>query len=278
METKRVAFVVSHAAHLLTVVGMALRWRPYVLLLTSSATGVGARQGDLIRTGLAKIGLRDRAHGLAIDEAQSYREALAGNFAFHMSATSRILDWIKEVRPEAVFGDAFELTNYQHDVGRLLLDAAIKRSRQEGLDVTNYEFPLCFRPAQDRARLQFGVFPSGHYEQFRLSREEIASKVQIVDWATRLDKFIAYAAPLFPGPEIERYRKVPSDRDYSVPPPNLARHYDDRGREEVAAGRYTQAISFERHFAPLVRYLAAHDWGDRDPTVTVMQTGRRSQP
>jgi hypothetical protein len=277
MDRRRIGFVVSHPAHLLTVVGMVLRWRPHVLLLTGSAAPAAAGQGDLIRRGLAMIGLEDRVHGLAIDEAQSYREALAGNFAFHMSVTSLILDWIKEFRPEAIFGDAFELTNYHHDVGRVLLDAAIKRSREDGLDVTNYEFPLSFRAARVGAPLQFGVFPSGYYELFRLSREEIATKVQIIDWAARLDKLIAELAPLFPGPEIERYRKIPPDRDYSVPPPGLARHYDDRGREEVTAGRYTHAISFEGHFVPLVRFLAAHCWGvDNGTPAAVAQSGRQS--
>jgi len=261
MLRKRIAFVVSHPAHLLTVAGMVSRWRPHVLLLTRADAGQGAGQGELIRAGLEMIGLGNQIHDLWIDEAESYRAALAGDFAFHMSAAPRILDWINEVRPDAVFGDAFELTNYQHDVGRVLLDAVVKRARQLGFDVTNYEFPLSCRLARDGAPLQFGVFPSGRYNQFRLSREELTAKTRIVDWAIRLNKFVADVAPLFPGPGVERFRRVPLDRDYTVPPQELARHYDDRGREEVAAGRYTHPISFEAHFQPLVRFLASHGWG-----------------
>ena len=57
MDRRRIGFVVSHPAHLLTVVGMVLRWRPQVLLLTSSAAPAAAGQGYLVRRGLAMIGL-----------------------------------------------------------------------------------------------------------------------------------------------------------------------------------------------------------------------------
>lgn len=201
------------------------------------------------------IGMQDRVTDLAIEEEASYAHALSGDFSFHTDALPRIFAWIERVRPDAVFGDAFELTNYQHDVGRLLLDGAVARYRARGVHLQNYEFPLSARPAQPGAPLQFGAFVRGPFEQFGLTADEVKLKQRIVQWSAEADPFVAQVAPLFPAVDIEAYRQVPHDRDYAVLPPELARHYDERGREEVRAGRYAQAITFDDHFRPLVQAL-----------------------
>jgi hypothetical protein len=254
MKGKRVAVVVSHPAHLLTVAGMLLRWRPHVLLLTRAAGGA-AGQEDAIRSALAAHGLSDRLTSFEVSEEESFGRVLAGDFAFHAAVGDRIFGWLREVRPDAVLGDAYEAYNFQHDLTRLLIDDVVQRWRNLGRRIENYEFPLSCRIDSPGAPVRYGEFPSGSRHELRLSAGELAAKREVVARVGRADPFVAGVAPLFPRPGVETYREVPPDRDYTAPPPGLALYYDERGREVVAAGRYGEAITFRGHFAPLVRAL-----------------------
>jgi len=135
------AIATTHAAHLLPVTGLILRYRPQVLLLTQTSVGPGAGQAELVQSLLERVGLAELVTALEIDEAESYRRALAGDFSFHLQMSPQIIDWLQKVRPAAVLGDAYEMSNYQHDVGRLMLDWAIKRYNSLGQVAENYEFP-----------------------------------------------------------------------------------------------------------------------------------------
>jgi hypothetical protein len=257
--TLPLGIVTSHSAHLLTLAGVILRFRPKVLLLTQTSVGLGADQAKLVHSLLERVGLAQHVTTLSVDEAESYRCALAGDFSFHLRIMPQILDWLRNVRPATVLGDAYEMSNYQHDVGRLMLDWAIKQYNRSGRVLENYEFPLSSQLDLDGAPLVFGKFITGPSEAFRLRPEEIALKAQIVELAARHDAFVSQVAPLFPGVDIEYYRRVLADRNYQLPPEGLARYYDRRGREEVAARRYAEAISFEAHFLPLARAVEAEE-------------------
>jgi hypothetical protein len=256
-NSKNVAFVVAHPAHLLTVLGLVLKYKPRVLLLTHAFAGLGAGQAELIRTGFRMVGMEDRITDFEIDEAESYRRALAKDFAYHRAIVPRIVDWLESAQADVVFGDAFELSNYQHDVGRVMLDQAIKMLRSKGRSVANYEFPLSVRADRPGAELEFGRFIEGSNEEYALSQMDCVLKRKMVEMAKIGDSFISHVAPQFPGLEVERYRPVPADRDYLRVPAGMSLYYDDRGREEVQAGRYQQAIAFAEHFCPLVESLQA---------------------
>ncbi len=252
----RLAVVVSHPAHLLTILGILLRWRPHILMLDEALTGPGAGQTSRIQMGLNMVGLSDRASSFEIDEDESYRRALQQDHAYHIALSDRILAWLGEVNPTHVLGDAFEASNFQHDIGRLMLDDAIDRFRDAGHAVENLEFPLSSALDEPEAPLVYGRFLTGEWCDYRLDEAQIRMKRQAVQWARGQDAFVDHVADEFPSLEIESYRPVPATRDYLSPPGGLALHYDVRGREEVAAGKYETAISFDEHFVPLVRALA----------------------
>jgi hypothetical protein len=254
MDGKRVAIIVSHPAHLLTVVGMQLRWKPDVLVLNRAVIG-GVGQEQAIHAAFKPFGLADRLASFAISEAESFDRTLAGDFAFHASIGDRIFEWLRTVRPDVVLGDAYETYNFHHDLARLLIDDSIQRLRVLGRRIENYEFPLSCRVDEPDAVVQYGVFPFGAFRALRLNPRELTVKRELTELISRGDSFIAGVAPLFAKPEVEPYREVPADRDYTVPPARLALYYDERGREVVRAGRYAEAISFRNHFVPLVRAL-----------------------
>jgi hypothetical protein len=255
MEGKRVAVVVSHPAHLLTIVGMLQRWRPSILLLYRSVVGAGVGQEQRMLALLRRLGLGRQTTSLGVVESESHRRALSGDVGFHLDIGRRVLDWLLRTRPDAVVGDAFEAYNFHHDITRALLDDAVCECRARGGSLDNYEIPLTCRPDVPGAELIYGTFPTGDVHTLRLTAREAGVKRRLVAEAARLDPFIAEVAPLFPDPGREVYRTVPEERDYTQPPEGLALYYDELGRDEVAAGRYVRAITFAEHFVPVVRSL-----------------------
>jgi hypothetical protein len=250
MNGKRVAVVVSHPAHLLAVAGMLLRWRPHVLAVFRSPG-----QEEALRPALARHGLLDRLTSLRVGEAESFGRALAGDYAFHAAIGDRVFSWLSSVRPDAVLGDAYEAYNFHHDLTRLLIDDAIQRWRSLGRRVENYEFPLSCRPDREGAPVHHGEFVTGGFRELSLDARELAAKREMAARVGRADPFVAEVTPLFGNPEVEPYREVSPDRDYTAPPPGLALYYDERGRTVVGTGRYSEAITFGNHFVPLVRAL-----------------------
>jgi hypothetical protein len=257
MQDKRVAVVVSHPAHLLTVAGMLLRWRPHVLLLNRAVAGRGVGQDRLMRGILRRLGLGERTTSLGVSETESYRRALAGDFGFHLDVGRLVRDWLLRTGPDVVFADAYEASNYQHDVARLLLDRAVGECRAFGVAMVNYEFPLFCRPTGADSALVYGTFPAGPRQTLRLTPAELAIKLRLADSAAKADPFIGEVVPLFATPDREPYRCVPPDRDYTRPPDGLALYYDERGRADVAAGRHARLITFGEHFVPLARAVRA---------------------
>ena len=234
MNNGPVAVVVSHPAHLLTVVGVLARRRPHVLILYRA--GAGAGQEEAVCAALDRHNVAASITCFGVSEADSFEHALAGDFRLHAVLGARLSDWLHTVRPRAVLGDAYEAYNMPHDVARLLIDRALRGTPGR---VTNYEFPLSCRVDEPGAPVQYGVFPFGPFRSLRLSAEEAAVKFALVEEVGRHDPFVA----------------VPADRDYLAPPPGLARYYDEHGRKCVAAGLHSRAITFAEHFVPLVRAL-----------------------
>lgn len=245
-----VALVVAHPAHAIMVSGIVQRFKPNILIL-----GKSTAQESIVRHGLALLGMQDKATFLGFEDSESYDRVLAGDFSFHIELGKQVSTWLSNVRPRVVLGDAFELSNFQHDLGRALLDNALRSYRSQFEYVQNYEFPICCRAEEGTDKLFFQRFPFGEYETFSLTAPEVEMKRTLGEWASRHDDFIATVCPMIPDIQSEPYRSVPWNRNYTVPPSGLKKHYDDRGREEVKAGRYAKPILFDDHFVPLVRAL-----------------------
>ncbi|MAS96975.1 MAG: hypothetical protein CMO55_27605 [Verrucomicrobiales bacterium] len=257
VHSSRKGFVVGHPAHLLTVLGMLIRWRPHILVLTKIDAGAGAVQTDLIREIGSTLHLDDKITFCGFDEEESYQNALSGNFSHHLEWAGKIEGWLKEVRPDQVYGDAFEVYNFHHDLGRLMLDAAVRRRVKDGCQIENFEFPLSSQGVGSDEPVKYGEFTDGSGTPFVLTDEEAKRKSKIGDLARERDPFVKEVAPAFVDISREWYRAIPSDRDYTVPPRGLRLFYDERGAKQVAAGKYTEVITFREHFVPIVNGLAS---------------------
>jgi hypothetical protein len=175
----------------------------------------------------------------------------------HARLGEQIYEWLAQNNPDVIIGDAFELANFQHDLTRFLIDRAIQKYQSlHGRSIENYEIPICCRVEEGIGNLRFQTFPYGDYGVFLLTEQEVSLKQKVADWASGQDEFISKVCKLIQNSREEPYRAVPADRNYATPPQGLKKHYDDRGEEEVNAGRYTVPISFESHFVPLVQALS----------------------
>jgi hypothetical protein len=255
MSSERVAMVFAHPGHEILVAGLMQRYRPHILFLTAADSGGETGRGELARQGLDRLGLAERTTFLNVPEVQSYAWALNGTIGPYQEIADQVLRWLHEVRPTMVFGDAFELSNFHHDLGRALLDGALRRFGERFGLPANYECPLVCRTEPNPMCLRFQEFVSGPFEVFRLSEPELAGKRALVDWVGQRHTEAARAEALFPPLHQEVYRPVSPNRDYAVAPAELCRHYDDWGRLQVLLGKHRQPLLFAEHFVPLIRAL-----------------------
>jgi hypothetical protein len=249
----RCAMVFAHPAHELAVLGLIQRLRPPLLFLTRADSAGEQEREEFAREGLRQLGLAETTTFLGIAEAEVFRWLIEGDVRPVLALRARVLDWLDRTKPDAVFGDAFELTNVVHDLGRAVLDSALREWTRAN-PCRNFELPLASRTAPEIWKFHIQEFPGDTPEVFLLDAEQQRAKQGIADRMAGKLREAAIGAQVFPL-EREVFREVPPDRDYAVPPPGLRLHYDDWGRLQVARGKYREAILFDRHFAPLVRQL-----------------------
>jgi hypothetical protein len=249
----RCAMVFAHPAHELAALGLIQRLRPQLLFLTRADSAGDEDRENLAQQALRRFDLASSTTFFGIAEAEVYRWLIEGDLDAVLALRARLLDWLDRTRPDAVFGDAFELTNVVHDLGRAVLDSALREWMRTNA-CRSFELPLASRTAAEMWKFHFQEFPGDTAEVFLLAADERRAKKETVDWMGGKLREAAIGAQVFPL-EREVFREVPPDRDYTVPPSGLKLHYDDWGRIQVARGKYKEAIMFATHFAPLARQL-----------------------
>lgn len=245
--------VFAHPGHELTTVGLLLRLRPHLLFLTRSDSAGDPTRESVALEGLRRMGLDAQATFFGVGEHDIYRWLLRGEMEPLLQLRGRIAAWLDDVQPTCVFGDAWELFNIVHDVGRVMLDSAWRSYRLKA-PCTNYELPLVCRTAPDVRLLRYQEFPSGPYETLTLDAPVAALKRTLADWAEQQWNEVAKVREYY-SLDRECYREVSADRDYLTPPAGLQIHFQEWGRLQVLRGKYAEAITFADHFVPFVRAM-----------------------
>jgi hypothetical protein len=230
------------------------RHRPHLLFLTRADSGGDVEREALALYGLGELELTDRATFLNISETDIYRWLLEGDLSPFIELRRKLVAWLEEIQPNSLFGDAFELSNVVHDIGRALLDSAWRQYRN-GIPGENFELPLVCRTESGLWNLRFQEFPHGEFEVFRLTEEETRIKNSLADWAATQRTEAAMVKGFFVI-EREVFRRVPFDRDYTKPPKGLRLHYDEWNKHQVQLGKHARPILFANHFAPIVKQLS----------------------
>ena len=253
MDGDRCGMVFAHPGHELAVAGLLQHHRPQLLFLTRADSAGDIERETLALYGLGQLGLTERARFLSISETDIYRWLLEGELDPFIELRQKLVGWLEETKPDRLFGDAFELSNVVHDIGRALLDSAWREYRK-AVTCENFELPLVCRTEPGIWNLRFQEFPRGDFETYHLSEEETRVKKSLDDWAgtQRTEAAMVKGSFLI---EREVFRRVPSDRDYTKPPEGLRLHYDEWNEIQVRRGKYAQPIMFAKHFSPIVRQL-----------------------
>lgn len=245
--------VFAHPGHELLVAGLMQRLRPHILFLTRADSAGDTERETLAREGLEQLELVDRTTFLSVSEQDLYRALLDGDVKPFLELRRSVLRWLDTTRPTQIFGDAFELSNVIHDIGRAVLDSALRDYCERSL-CENFELPLVCRTTSEIWNLRFQEFPNGSFEIIHLTPAELERKTALAHWISSR-RVEADMARSFFTLDKEVYRPVPADRDYALAPPGLRLHYDDWGRIQVQRGKYHRPILFSEHFVPLVRQL-----------------------
>jgi hypothetical protein len=253
MSVNRYAMVFAHPGHELAAAGLLQRHKPHLLFLTRADSGGDVEREKLALYGLEQIGLTERATFLGISEPDIYRWLLEGELSPFLELRQKLLAWLEDIRPDRIFGDAFELSNVVHDIARALIDSVWREYRRR-IACENFELPLVCRTEPGVWNLRFQEFPLGDFEIFQLSANETQVKKSLADWAGSQRTEAAMVKDFF-SIEREVFRRVPCDRDYTKPPEGLRLHYDEWNELQAQRGKYAQPILFSKHFVPLVRQL-----------------------
>jgi hypothetical protein len=253
MDQNSCAMIFAHPGHELLVAGLMQRHRPHLLFLTRSDSAGDTEREKLAHHGLQQLGLAERTTFLSVRESDLYRWLLGGEVTPFLELRWRLVEWLDAIRPTRLFGDAFELSNVIHDIGRALLDSAWRECRQR-FPCDNFELPLACRTDPQPWNLRLQEFPHGSFDTVRLTDAEACLKQSLVDWICTQRVEAAMAKNYF-SLSREVFRAVSPDRDYATPPEGLRLHYDEWGRLQVQRGKYAKAILFAEHFVPLIRQL-----------------------
>ncbi len=248
--TPRAALFIAHPGHELRVHRWVELARPVVLVLTDGSGRTGRSRLAATAEVLARCGARPgRIYGRMTDH-ELYRALLDGRRELFAGLAEELAESLHREGIGMVAGDAVEGFNPGHDVGRLLLNAAVARLRASGWPIESREFSLEGSPGG-------------------LTAEARATSLRIQLDAAALARKLA-AARSYPGLEDEVERALTRygresfqtewlrevryglDIDHLVSDPPF---YEVHGERQVAAGLYRRVLRYREHVAPVADWL-----------------------
>jgi hypothetical protein len=250
LDCPRAALVIAHPGHELRVHRWLELTRPLVFVLTDGSGRAGSSRLAATSEILQRCGARPGLIYGRMADRELYQALLDGRHGLFAELAEELAEALHREAIELVAGDAVEGFNPGHDVGRLLLNAAVASLRDAGGRIENRDFLL------DGA-------PDG------LSPRERATATRIQLDAPALGRKLA-AARFYPGlgEEVERaLARFGSDAfqtewlrqvRYGVALEGLVAEppfYETYGERQVAAGVYPRALRYRDHVAPLAAYL-----------------------
>jgi len=240
------ALLIAHPGHELRIHGWLEAARPDVFIITdgSGATGVSriAGSAELLRA----TGCRRGSAFGRLTDADVYALILRGDVEPLAVMTRDVTSWLVENDAEYAVADACEFYNPVHDLCRVILKLAIERAEKLiGREIPQFEFAIVNSPAAgsagdvvvnlDSAALRRKIEIAKHYDGLGA---EVESAIQ----RHGVDAF-----------RTERLHL--SDRRAPLPVPASKPYYEQRGEEQVRAGRYAKVLRYEEHFLPYVQKL-----------------------
>lgn len=254
MVPKRSLMVFGHPSHELAVFGLLQRDHPDIIFLTDG--GCPSRL-EHSREGLRAAGYQGSAQFLEIPEASLYEALLKGNLTLLSEITKRLRDFINERRPERIYCDAVEYYNPVHDLTLLLVNSALRGTKQVEL----LEVPLVYEDEFNPGVFHIQRVPlalQNRRLQYFLTESQLTIKENARDniYLNLRDQ----AGPEFMTPKRDYMQREEVLLSTSFPePPGSGRklRYEKRGKLLKEQGKVEEFITYKHHYLPIAESLLA---------------------
>jgi hypothetical protein len=247
--------VFSHPNHEISMLGTIGRSSPSVIFLTDGGSEERIRETQL---GLSAYLPPEAVHFLMRPEQSLYEALLRHDTDFYRRLSNEVGAIIERTGSTKIYCDAVEFYNPVHDMTLPVVRAALHGFG----DVPVFEVPLIYQKASppDSFELQ-RVPPSleARSVSVDLTREELAKKLSVVHadvygaLFTQLAPLILQALPARAG----REQFLKARTELPKPEPDQMLRYDRRGLALKSSGAVSEAIAYQRHYAPMYSALCA---------------------
>ena len=246
----RAALFIAHPGHELRVHRWVELARPLVLVLTDGSGRTERSRLAATSEVLARCGARPGSIYGRMTDHELYRALLDGRRELFAGLAEELAESLRREAIGIVAGDAIEGFNPGHDVGRLLLNAAVARLRAGGWPIENREFPLDGTPGGLTAEARAASL------RIQLDAAALARKLAAARAYPGLEDEVEGALARY-GPEAfqtEWLREVRYglDIDHLVADPP---YYEVHGERQVAAGLYPRVLRYREHVVPVAERL-----------------------
>lgn len=250
---KRPAVIAGHPGHELKILGWLADKRPRVHVLTDGSGGTGSPRLAATSELLNRMGARVGEVFGPLSDADIYRAILEQEIPLFCSIVDRLATSLADHGVDFVAADGAEGFNPTHDLCRQITNAAIYLAqRMTGGTIANYEF---FLTEWD---LDGTVTHDGRCWHLRLADGLLRLKLDAAREYAGLREEVEQAIAL----KGEEYFRVECFRKATRPFLEYRRgyrpYYEQLGEQRVAAGKYSSAIRYEVHMAPLLRGIRDH--------------------
>lgn len=238
------ALFVGHPGHELRL----LRWleirRPLVFVLTDGSGRSGAPRIESSREIAAETGCTAGSIFGRFTDRDVYDALLTGEVGALAATTLQLADELIARDVRALVADAFEFYNPTHDLCAVMATLAVRRARESaGRAIERCDFAV--------------TEPAGEGAAIEVDEETVERKIAVArrfrDLSIDVDEILGCFGRGVLRREVIRALNL----DDAFPTPPRKPFYEQRGEEQVAAGRYRTVLRYEQHFLPAIAKLAA---------------------
>ena len=243
---QRAALVSAHPGHELRVYGWLEKTRPVVFILTDGSGSSGPSRLHRTTSILSQVGAKPGGIFGRFTDAAIYTAILQGDFDVFYRLVDELCSQLSLQDIGYVLGDASEGYNPAHDLCRLILDAAVRRSRLLwNRCIANFDFPLIGPPdGGDPSKLDHAIRveldEAGFQRKITAARNYSELKNEIEGAIEQNGLSLLRNEYLLPVSQSRH------DYVFNEPP-----FYERHGEKQVAAGVYPQVLRYREHMRPI---------------------------
>jgi hypothetical protein len=246
---RRAALVIAHPGHELRVYHWLNLARPLVFVLTDGSGYGGASRLPKTTSILKSLGSPVGSIYGPLTDLDIYSAILEGDINIFIEIAAELSKAFVDNEIEYVVGDAMEGYNPTHDICRLLINAAVKRNRQMGRWIDNFDVLLAYRFADDDAPAMTNVIAITGDDE--MHARKLGAARAYSELAADVDRIVEEEGTDALRTEYLRPVREDTDKVMLQEPP----YYEVHGENQVAAGRYQQVIRYRDHVRPIAESL-----------------------